>query len=92
MDLRSVGEHVGVYAQAGAPGHVMTLAPLVPKGEALRRAVLWLAEHRDWSPARIDEASLQFDLSPVDEEFLLRESRRARDSPIRPGAPRSAGR
>lgn len=63
----------------------MTVPPLVPKGQALRRAVVWLAEHRDWSPARIDEASLQFDLSPAEEEFLLREARRA-DTRRQPGA------
>jgi hypothetical protein len=81
-----------VLPQSGAPATVMTLAPLVPKGEALRRAVMWLAEHREWSPARVNEASLQFDLSPLDEEFLLREARRVRESPARPGTPRAADR
>ena len=57
----------------------MTLPPLVPKGEALRRAVSWLAEQHEWSAARIEEACRRFDLDPVDEEFLLRELLRRQD-------------
>ncbi len=57
----------------------MTLPPLIPKGEALRRAVAWLAEQHEWSAARIEEACRRFDLDPVDEEFLLRELRRRQD-------------
>ncbi|CAG0969509.1 hypothetical protein BURK1_01151 [Burkholderiales bacterium] len=52
--------------------------PLVPKGEALRRAFAWLAGQGPWTPGRIDEASRRFDLSPDDEEFLLAEMRRMR--------------
>ncbi len=55
----------------------MSLPPLVPKGEALRRAVAWLAEH-GWSAALVEEAARRFDLAPADEEFLLAECRRAR--------------
>ena len=57
----------------------MTLPPLIPRGEALRRAVAWLAEQHEWSAARIEEACRRFDLDPVDEEFLLRELRRRQD-------------
>jgi hypothetical protein len=46
---------------------------LVPDGEALRRAVRWLCEQRPITPARIDEAALRFDLSPLEVAFLLRE-------------------
>jgi hypothetical protein len=53
------------------------MLPIVPRGEALRRAVAWLAEQHDWSVARIEEAARRFDLDPLDEEFLLREMRRA---------------
>jgi hypothetical protein len=60
----------------------MTLPPIVPKGEALRRAVAWLSEQGSWTPERIDEASLRFDLSPSDEECLLREHRRSQDEPM----------
>jgi hypothetical protein len=55
----------------------MTMPPIVPRGDALRRAVAWLAEQHDWSVARIEEAARRFDLDPLDEEFLLREMRRA---------------
>ncbi len=54
----------------------MNLPPVVPKGDALRRAVAWLAERHEWTAARIEEACRRFDLDPVDEEFLLRELRR----------------
>ena len=53
----------------------MTLAPLVPHGEALRRAVAWLAERGEWTVQRVEEACERFDVSPADEEFLLRELR-----------------
>jgi hypothetical protein len=52
---------------------------LVPKSEDLRRAVIWLAEHRAWTVELIEEACQRFDLSPVDEEFLLREFRKRED-------------
>ena len=45
---------------------------LQPKGENLRRAVRWLAEQGDHSSERVEEAARRFDLSPADEEFLLR--------------------
>jgi hypothetical protein len=56
----------------------MTLAPLVPRGDALRHAVAWLAAHGAWTPALVEEACRQFDLGPADEEFLLGECRRMR--------------
>jgi hypothetical protein len=52
----------------------MATPPIVPKGEALRRAVAWLAHRGPWTPELIEQASRQFDLSPTDEEFLLQES------------------
>ncbi len=57
----------------------MTLPPVVPKGDALRRAVAWLAEQGEWSAATIEEACQRFDLDPLDEEFLFRELRRRSD-------------
>jgi hypothetical protein len=45
---------------------------LLPEHEGLRRAVQWLATQRSWDAKTIEEASLRFDLSPLDEEFLLR--------------------
>jgi len=54
----------------------MPLAPIVPKGEALRHAVAWLAGQGAWTPARVEEACRRFDLAPIDEEFLINECRR----------------
>jgi len=51
-------------------------SPLLPEHEALRRAVAWLLERGPWTPELVDEASRLFDLSPADEEFLLREAQR----------------
>jgi hypothetical protein len=44
---------------------------LLPEGEALRRAVAWLAEQPRRDGATIEEASRRFDLSPLEEAFLL---------------------
>jgi len=54
----------------------MSIAPLTPKGEALRRAVGWLAEHPGWTLELIEQACQRFDLSPADEEFLIQEFRK----------------
>ena len=50
----------------------MTADGLLPKGEDLRRAVRWIGEHGDHSPRAVEEAARRFDLSPLDEDFLLR--------------------
>jgi hypothetical protein len=57
----------------------MPTAPIVPKGEALRRAVAWLAEQGAWTPHLIEQACQRFDVVPADEEFLLREFRRRQE-------------
>jgi hypothetical protein len=49
---------------------------LPPKGDALRRALQWLAEQRMAEPKAsraklISEAGRHFDLSPAEEEFLF---------------------
>lgn len=49
------------------------------RGENLRRAVRWLSDERRHDAAAIEEASRRFDLSPLEEEFLLREAARQRD-------------
>ena len=41
----------------------------------LRAAVRWLRDNHPWTPQRIEEAAQRFNLSPRDEEFLLREFR-----------------
>lgn len=62
----------------------MSIRPIVPKGDALRHAVVWLGEQGPWTPDLVDQASRQFDLSPTDEEFLLHECRRMRDQSLPP--------
>lgn len=61
----------------------MTVDPVVPRGEALRRAVVWLAEQGAPSPQQVEEACQRFDLCPADEEFLIAEYRRAHGRPER---------
>lgn len=48
-----------------------------PENEKLRKAVKWISEKRKENPdinlaKLVDDAGLQFDLSPKDGEFLLR--------------------
>ena len=50
---------------------------LLPEHEGLRRAVQWLAAQTSWDAKTIEEASRRFDLSPIDEEFLLQHFRGA---------------
>lgn len=44
----------------------------LPEKENLRRAVKWISDQRKFDLKIINEASLLFDLSPLDEEFLIR--------------------
>jgi len=46
--------------------------PVLPHGEAIRRAVRWISEHDAWSLEAVEETSRRFDLSPLEEEFLVR--------------------
>jgi hypothetical protein len=48
----------------------------MPEGESLRRALRWLDERVKEEPGLqraklVNEAAARFDLSPVEEEFLL---------------------
>jgi hypothetical protein len=50
---------------------------IMPQGEDLRKAVKWISEERQGSPERklaklVEEASIKFDLSPADGEFLFK--------------------
>ena len=50
---------------------------ILPEGEQLRRAVKWISDERSEHPGTplftlIERACLTFDLTPKDEEFLLR--------------------
>jgi hypothetical protein len=51
-----------------------------PGGDRLRSALRWLSELERHDDAAIEEACRRFDLSPLDEEFLLAEARRTRDA------------
>lgn len=51
----------------------MPLSTVLPEGEALRRAFQWLAEQGSCTAHTVESASRQFDLTPRDEEFLLRQ-------------------
>ena len=47
-----------------------------PEGEDLRKAVKWISEERKYGAGKtllklIEEASLKFDLSPMDTEYLI---------------------
>jgi hypothetical protein len=53
------------------------MSPMMPKGEALRKAVKWISERREAQGGVplyriLEEASLKFNLSPSDQEFLQR--------------------
>ena len=48
----------------------------MPEGEDVKRAIKWISARREETPAPpllklIEEAAFQFDLSPLDQEFLL---------------------
>lgn len=44
---------------------------ILPKGEGLRRAVLWLNETEGYTLEGVEEASRRFNLSPEEEQFLV---------------------
>jgi len=52
------------------------MATIMPQGEEIRKAVKWISEERQSSPAKrlaklVEEAGVKFDLSPADGEFLF---------------------
>jgi hypothetical protein len=49
----------------------------LPEGEHVRRAVRWISDNRNDDPSRsavalVSEAATRFDLSPLEEDWLLR--------------------
>lgn len=49
-------------------------SPIMPKGETLRKAIRYATEHGlEWNLQTVELVSKQYDLSPLDEEFLLRQ-------------------
>lgn len=50
---------------------------LLPEGDALRKAVVWIGEKRQEDPSRplyrvIEEAAVRFDLTPPQVDYLTR--------------------
>jgi hypothetical protein len=50
----------------------MSDSSLLPEGENLRRAIQWISEQRQHDAKLLEAASIKFDLTPLEEEFLLR--------------------
>ncbi len=53
------------------------MTTIMPQGEDIRKAVKWISEERQSQPAKklaklVEEASVKFDLSPADGEFLFK--------------------
>ena len=44
---------------------------LLPHGEGLRRAIAWMSELHSHDCKTVEAACQRFDLSPLEEEFLL---------------------
>lgn len=59
---------------------------LLPEHEGFRRALQWLAAQTSWDAKIIEEASCRFDLSPIEEDFLLQHFRDARHGTEDPSA------
>jgi hypothetical protein len=60
------------------------MTTIMPQGEDLRKAVKWISEERQDSPQKklaklVEEASVRFDLSPADGEFLFKFFREQKD-------------
>ncbi len=51
---------------------IMVGDAILPEKENLRRAVKWISGQRCFNLKVIEEASVRFDLSPADEQFLIR--------------------
>lgn len=50
----------------------MSDSSLLPHGENLRRAIQWISDRGQYDLKSIEAASVQFDLTPQEESFLLR--------------------
>ena len=46
--------------------------PVMPAGEAIRKAVRWISEQGCWDLRTVGESAWRFDLSPQEEEVLVR--------------------
>ena len=50
----------------------MSDSSLLPEGENLRRAIQWIGEQHKYDAKTIEAACVQFDLTPIEEEFVIR--------------------
>ena len=50
----------------------MSDSSFLPEGENLRRAIQWISEQPQRNVKVLETASVKFDLTPLEEEFLLR--------------------
>ncbi len=57
----------------------MSRDALLPRGESLRRALRWLAGQQARDAAAIETAARRFDLTPLEEQFLLEHFREPGD-------------
>ena len=53
------------------------MSTILPKDEKIRRAVQWISDHLENSPAEklmglLNQAASRFDLSPTESDFLLK--------------------
>ncbi len=53
------------------------MVELIPKSEAVKKAIKWISDQRQENPDKplgklIEEATFRFDISPGDAEFLIR--------------------
>ncbi len=54
--------------------HTSETSPLLPKGECLRKAIRYAEEHGlRWNSETVDIVSKQYDLSPLEQDFLVRQ-------------------
>ncbi len=57
---------------------------LRPHGEQLRKAIRWLSDYHCHDAKSLEEVAIRFDLSPLEEEFLLRQfCQQTTDKPIK---------
>ena len=53
------------------------MTTIQPEGEMIRKAVIWISEEKQASPEKsrlklLEEAGIKFNLSPAEEEYLMK--------------------
>ncbi|MBF0187096.1 MAG: hypothetical protein HQL50_04140 [Magnetococcales bacterium] len=49
------------------------MSTIIPQGESFRRALKWLGSRASRTDADLDEAGRRFNLTPLEQEFLIRQ-------------------